>query len=81
MDIILYGNDGLFAFEIKNTDKIRPEDLRGLQAFQEDYPEAELYFLYRGKEYLRRKNIFCMPCEDFLTQLDPKKGLTNFFAA
>ena len=77
VDLILYGSDGLFAFEIKNTDRIRPEDLRSLHSFQADYPVAKLFFLYRGKERLLKKNILCLPCENFLRALDPKKGILS----
>ncbi len=48
VDFVLHGKSGLYGIEVKNTDAVRPEDLRGLRAFGEDYPEARLVLLYRG---------------------------------
>ena len=71
VDFVVYGESGLYALEVKNTRQIRPEDLRALKAFGEDYPQCARYLLYRGKERLWRDGILCMPCEDFLLQLRP----------
>ena len=71
VDIVLYGKDGLWGIEVKNTQKVRPEDLRALKSFKEDYPEAKLLLLYRGKDRLKKGDITCLPCEEFLKGLDP----------
>jgi len=71
VDFIVYGDSGLFAVEVKNSNRIRPEDLRGLGAFAEDYPQSRRYFLYRGKERMLIDGILCLPCEEFLTALQP----------
>jgi predicted AAA+ superfamily ATPase len=73
VDFVLYGETGLFAFEVKNTARIRPEDLRGLAAFGADYPASRRFFLYRGKERLLRDGILIMPCGEFLRELSPGK--------
>lgn len=75
VDLVLYGEDGLWAFEVKNTNRIYPEHMRGLQSFKEDYPEASTILLYRGKERLKKENILCIPCEEFLKQLHPDKDI------
>lgn len=77
VDLILYGKDGLWAFEIKNAAKVRPEDLRSLKSFKEDYPESHALFLYRGSERLKMNGILCLPCGEFLRSLYPSKDLTN----
>lgn len=77
VDIIIYGEDGLWAFEVKNSKKIRPEDLRPLKAFKEDYSESQNIFLYRGSERLKKGDIWCIPCEEFLKILHPDKSLEN----
>jgi predicted AAA+ superfamily ATPase len=41
VDFVLYGPKGLFAFEIKRKSNINKKDLKGLQAFKKDYPEAK----------------------------------------
>jgi uncharacterized protein len=71
VDFIVYGESGLYAVEVKNSGKVRPEDLRGLASFGEDYPESRRFLLYRGKERLLRDKILCLPCEEFLLALRP----------
>lgn len=71
VDFVVYGPDVFFGIEVKNTNRIRAEDLRGLKNFLEDYPEAKGYLLYRGDKKLRFGKILCIPCEEFLHQLNP----------
>ena len=54
--------------------------LEGLVNFKHDYPEAEAYFLYRGKESLMIKDIHYIPCEEFLLQLKPERSMRQGFA-
>jgi hypothetical protein len=61
----------LYAIEVKNTKKVRPEDLSALKSFGEDYPESQRLLLYRGSEKLVRDGIQCIPCETFLRALKP----------
>ncbi|MDE3055439.1 MAG: ATP-binding protein [Verrucomicrobiota bacterium] len=75
VDFIVYGPDLFLAIEVKHSDRIKPSDLKSLLAFKEDYPEATLLFLYRGKERLMKKEILCMPVEEFLLQINPYKRL------
>ena len=71
VDFVVYGESGLFALEVKNAGKIRPEDLRGLAIFGTDYPESRRILLYRGKERLLRDGVLCLPCDEFLRALRP----------
>lgn len=71
VDFVVYGESGLYALEVKNTDRVRPEDLRGLKSFGEDYPESRRYLLYRGKERLLRDGILILPAEEYLLSLSP----------
>lgn len=75
VDFVVYGSGGFWALEVKHTAVLRPADLRGLKAFREDYPEAALRLLYRGREILEIDGIRCLPCEDFLLGLIPGKPL------
>jgi predicted AAA+ superfamily ATPase len=75
VDFVVYGAAGFWAIEVKNTDRIRPEDLRGLAAFGEDYPQADLVLLYRGSRRERRGNIWILPIDRFLASLHPERGL------
>ncbi|MDQ1336469.1 MAG: ATP-binding protein [Thermodesulfobacteriota bacterium] len=40
VDLVLEMENALFAIEIKSVPMVRAGDLRGLQSFVEDYPEA-----------------------------------------
>ena len=75
VDFVVYGATGLWAIEVKNSARVRPEDLRGLTAFREDYPQSRCVLLYRGREHLRINHIDCLPVSQFLLQLHPHTPL------
>ena len=75
VDFVLYGEAGFWAVEVKNARDARREDLRGLKAFRQDYPECEPLLLYRGRDRLRVDDVLCLPVEDFLRSLTPGRGL------
>jgi predicted AAA+ superfamily ATPase len=77
VDFVVFGPFGFWAIEVKNTEKIRLEDLRGLSIFHEDYPECTTIFLYRGTERLLKNNILCLPVQNFLQALYPGKPLLH----
>lgn len=77
VDFVVYGPKGFWAIEVKNEARVQDSSLRGLQAFQEDYPEATALLLYRGRERLKVKGILCVPCEEFLRQLRPQLPLDS----
>jgi predicted AAA+ superfamily ATPase len=71
VDFVIYGKGNFHALEVKNSAHVRPEDLRGLKNFGEDFPESRRWLLYRGRERLLRDGVLCVPCEEFLLQLKP----------
>lgn len=75
VDFVLYGNDGFYAIEVKNSQSIRLQDLRGLRTFKQDYPESETFLIYRGNEIINRNGVLCVPAEHFLRQLTPAQEL------
>ena len=75
VDFVVYGNTDFHAIEVKHGTTIRSKDLRGLQAFKEDYPEATTRMLYRGRDALEIEGIRCIPVERFLAQMVPGKTL------
>jgi len=75
VDFVIYGAAGFWAIEVKNTDRVRPEDLRGLVAFAADYPQAEVVMLYRGTRRERRGRVWILPIERFLRDLNPARNL------
>jgi predicted AAA+ superfamily ATPase len=77
VDFVLYGGDSFYAVEVKNSNKVRPEDLRALKTFSGDYPECVCLLLYRGQERLKIGNVLCIPCEEFLRGLIPGRMLVE----
>lgn len=70
VDFVVYGPESFTAIEVKNNAKINPADLKGLQAFHQDYPEAKCLFLYRGKDKVKKGEILCLPVDEFLREQD-----------
>lgn len=77
VDFVLYGPEGMWAVEVKNSPVVRPRDLVGLKAFRDDYPEAKLLLLHRGTDRLLIDGIFCIPCAFFLERLMPGSPLPD----
>lgn len=75
VDFIVYGADGFWAIEVENRARVRPEDLRALAAFGEDYPQAKRVLVYRGRQRLRTGGVLCLPCDEFLAGIRPGKDL------
>jgi predicted AAA+ superfamily ATPase len=75
VDFVVYGEREFTAIEVKNAARLRPEDLRGLRAFGEEYPEARRLLLYRGSRRFVRDGVPCWPVEDFLLRVHPDAAL------
>jgi predicted AAA+ superfamily ATPase len=71
VDFVIYGDAGFWAIEVKNTNRVRPEDLPALRAIKQDYPEVETRLLYRGSERLLIDSILCVPVDQYLVALRP----------
>ena len=79
VDFVVYGPDGIWGVEVKNAKRIHPQDLRGLKAFKEEYPQSQTVLLYRGKDRLLKDDILCIPCSEFLLRLIPNQSLDEAF--
>lgn len=75
VDFVLYGEDGFWALEVKNTDRARRRHLRALKSFASDYPECRPALLYRGDESLLVDGVRCLPVDRFLRELHPSSSL------
>jgi predicted AAA+ superfamily ATPase len=75
VDFIIYGEKGFWAIEVKNNRAVSPDDVRGLNHFVEDYPEAKPLLLYRGSSRIEYKGVLCLPVDQFLQQLRPNVPL------
>ncbi len=71
VDFIVYGPKGFWAIEVKRGQEVHSSDLKGLQAFSDEYPEAHLLLLYTGKERRRIGSVDCIPVQSFLSKLRP----------
>jgi hypothetical protein len=60
---------------VQGADEVRPQDVRALESFREDYPEAEACLLYRGRERRKLGDVWCLPVEELLAWLRPDEGL------
>jgi predicted AAA+ superfamily ATPase len=69
VDFVLYGKNGLLAFEIKRKSKLNGQDFSGLRAFKDDYPIAKCTVLYGGTECYTDRDIAVIPFEKAITQL------------
>jgi predicted AAA+ superfamily ATPase len=81
VDFIVYGKDLFYAIGVKNTARVRPEDIRGLREFADEYPEAALLFIYRGEHVLKTGNVLAMPAKKFLMNLDPGASFSSALPA
>lgn len=77
VDFVIYGEATFVAIEVKNSNRIYPKDLNGLQTFHTDYPQAQRLLLYRGHEQMMINGVVCMPCDIFLKSLTPGKSILN----
>jgi predicted AAA+ superfamily ATPase len=75
VDFVVYGPEGFWAIEVKHSGTVRGKDLRGLKAFNDDYPDAKVRLLYRGNERLEIDGVPCVPCDSFLARVVPGTDL------
>ena len=77
VDFVMYGPEEFAAIEVKNSRRVRPEDLRGQRSFGDEYPEAMRLLLYRGQDRLLIDGVLCLPVADFLRGLRPDRSLAD----
>lgn len=69
VDFIIYGHNGFYAFEIKHSQTVSRHDIKGLKAFQNDYPDVTLYLIYGGNQQYNFSGVTVLPIVDVLMQL------------
>jgi len=75
VDFVVFGEAGFYALEVKSKGKPQPQDLAGLKAFKQDYPEAKVALLAPGAGGRALDGIPCLDLAAFLKRLEPGKGL------
>lgn len=74
VDLVLYGERGIRALEVKRAGRLRSEDLRGLQAFLDDYPMARGAVLYGGSRRYQEGTIAVIPVAQALGRIEELLG-------
>lgn len=69
VDFVLYGENGFFAFEIKNTKRLTAKDFKGLKSFKKDYPSSMVFMVYRGSRKYYDGDVTVVPVESMLSSL------------
>lgn len=75
VDFIVYGPSGFWAIEVKRGDNVSKKDIKSLQIFQKEYPEAVCLLLYTSDLPQKIEGIHVLPIESFLKDLHPSKAL------
>lgn len=70
VDFVIYTKDHFIAIEIKRKRTISSQDLRGLRAFKEDYPEAKGLVLYGGDTSRQIQGINVVPVFEALANIE-----------
>lgn len=71
VDFVIYGPRGFWAIEVKRSINLGPDDVRGLAAFQEEYPEACCFFVTPTKQRELYRGFPVIPVEEFLLAISP----------
>ena len=69
VDFVLYGERGFKGIEVKASTRIRGEDFKGLLEFKKDYPECELFLVYRGERSYSERGVRVVGVRDFFSIL------------
>ena len=75
VDFVVSGPATFLAIEVKNGTQVHSGDLRALEIFLDDYPEATALLLYRGKLRFKDRRVTCLPVEEFLLNIRPDHPL------
>jgi predicted AAA+ superfamily ATPase len=74
VDIVLYGERGIIAVEVKRSERVTGDALKGLSGFLDEYPQARAYLVYGGTREGWEKNIRILPVGQFLKQIPDVLG-------
>ena len=69
VDLVLYGERGLHAFEVKRASRLRQADFAGLRAFRADNPTARCTLAYSGTKRYTEGAIEIVPLDQLLAEL------------
>lgn len=81
IDFIVYGEKGLFAFELKSRRYVERKDISTLKIFKKDYPIAQCYLIYNGEHIEKRDDITILPIRQALFNLPKILGVETAILA
>lgn len=70
VDFVLHGERGLRVFEIKASQRVRPEDFAGLRTFLTDYPGTKAYLIHLGDRRWHDQGVEVMPAGNCMSRID-----------
>ena len=71
VDFVIYGPRGFWAIEVKRSPNLGPDDVKGLIAFKEEYPEADCLIVTQSKRADVYRGFPVLPVEQFLLNISP----------
>lgn len=77
VDFIVYGEKGLFAFELKSRKYIERKDFKTLHLFKKEYPIATCFLVYGGEHTEKHGEITALPLSKILFLLPTLLGAAN----
>lgn len=69
VDFVVYGPRGFFAIEVKRSANLGPDDIRGMLAFKDEYPEAQCFFVTPVNYRDSYRGFPIIPVEEFLLNI------------
>lgn len=75
VDFVIYGPRGFWAIEVKRSPNLGPDDVKGLAAFKEEYPEANCLIVTQSNRPDCYRGFPVLPVEQFLLNISPEKNL------
>lgn len=75
VDFVVYGPRGFWAIEVKRSPNLGPDDIRGLKAFAEEYPEAQCVVVAPVKQREEYRGFPVLPVVDFLLSVIPQNPI------
>lgn len=73
VDFVIYGPRGFFGIEVKRSANLGPDDIRGMLAFKQEYPEAECFFVAPTNYRDNYRGFPVIPAEEFLLNINREK--------
>jgi len=75
VDFVIYGPRGFWGIEVKRSPNLGPDNIQGLLAFKEEYPEAKCFILTLSKQSENYRGFPVLPVELFIKSLTAENAI------